>query len=322
MSRIYLQDKYICTNSTVKKKLNDYGVAIIPNILNEQEINDFNDGIWNYLEYASANLPVPIYKSKPKTWKTYTEYFTEKNMLLQKFGIGHSSHLWNLRQNPKVIDVFASIYNTNELAVSFDGCSFHLPVKKTQYSSKWFHTDQSYSTNDFQCVQSWITGYPINDTDATLGFLEKSHMYHEACSKNFNLEVEDIYYYEDYYELNSKQIEFYKNLGCTEYYIKCPAGSMVLWDSRTIHYGANPQPKHNTSSNFRNVAYISTQPKKLISKQVQKQRANAFVNGKTTSHWTTKCTIFQDYPRNLIHLKDLIPKPEKPILTELGKSLI
>ena len=49
---------------------------------------------------------------------------------------------------------------------------------------------------------------------------------------------------------NDDQIEFYKNKGCNERYIRCPKGSMVFWDSRTLHCGVEPR-KGRENQNFR-----------------------------------------------------------------------
>lgn len=325
MSRVYMYDKYVCDNTTLMTTLEKYGVAIIPNLLDNNEIKSLNDGIWNYLEYASSNLDVSIKRNKPNTWKTYFEYFAEKGMLLQKYGIGHAEHLWKLRENPKIIKVFETIYNTYDLSVSFDGCSFGIPYETTKIkpsNEKWFHTDQSYDRNDFEAIQSWLTGYSVDEGDATLGFLENSHKFHENCKKEFSLEENDEFYYEDYYQLSNEQLKWYiEEKKCQEYYIKCPVGSMVLWDSRTIHFGASALEKRN-KPNFRNVAYICMQPKYLISKDTQKQRKRAFDEIKTTSHWVTKCAIFRDYPIDFRHIKNKILKPKIPILTDLGRKLI
>jgi len=266
MSRNYVYEKYVSTLDTVKDTLEKYGLAIIPNILKDTEIKAMNSGIWDYLEHASSKMDVPIHRDKPKSWRTYEEYFAEKSMLLQKFGVGHAQHMWDLRQNPTIVKVFETIYSTSDLAVSFDGTSFGLPPEKTKIKppiTKWFHTDQNYSQNDFMCVQSWVTGYDVRNGDATLGFLDSSHKFHESMKKHFRLEENDEFYYEDYYQLSKEQLEWYIDK-CDECYVKCPTGSMVLWDSRTIHYGASPL-KDRKMSNFRNVVYICMQPRELMS---------------------------------------------------------
>ena len=79
-----------------------------------------------------------------------------------------------------------------KLLTSFDGTSFGLPHETTKIkpsTDKWFHTDQSYSRNDFEAIQSWVTGYDVNEGDATLGFLENSHLFHKQLKEEFKLNL-------------------------------------------------------------------------------------------------------------------------------------
>jgi hypothetical protein len=51
--------KYITTIDNLTNTLNAYGVAIIPEVLNQVECNNMKEGMWNYLEhnykYAKTN---------------------------------------------------------------------------------------------------------------------------------------------------------------------------------------------------------------------------------------------------------------------------
>ena len=49
-------------------------------------------------------------------------------MLVQHFQVGHMQQIWDVRQHKNVQKVFQDIWGTEDLAVSFDGCSFGLPV--------------------------------------------------------------------------------------------------------------------------------------------------------------------------------------------------
>ena len=53
MSVEYEFEKYICTKETLKYTIQTYGVAIIPNILDENECTLMVNGIWDYLEHIS-----------------------------------------------------------------------------------------------------------------------------------------------------------------------------------------------------------------------------------------------------------------------------
>ena len=67
-------------------------------------------------------------------------------------------------------------------------------------------------------------------------FLEGSHLIHEHFGELF--EVEDN---TNWYKLcDSVEKEFYMMNGCEYKKIMCPKGSIVFWDSRTIHCGVEP----------------------------------------------------------------------------------
>lgn len=55
-------------------------------------------------------------------------------MLIQYFGVGHLQNIWNIRQTEKIGDVFGKIHNCNKnnLLVSYDGMSLHLPPEITK----------------------------------------------------------------------------------------------------------------------------------------------------------------------------------------------
>jgi hypothetical protein len=54
-------------------------------------------------------------------------------MLLQHFSLGHMKPVWDIRQHNKVCETFEKIWDIpkNDLLVSFDGLSVHLPPEKT-----------------------------------------------------------------------------------------------------------------------------------------------------------------------------------------------
>lgn len=105
---IYEYDKYVTNINNISNILNQYGVAIIPNILNQQECDAMKQGMWNYLETITANLPIPMKKDKPKSWKSFKELYPKHSMLIQHWSIGHAQFIWDIRTNPKVIEPFDS----------------------------------------------------------------------------------------------------------------------------------------------------------------------------------------------------------------------
>lgn len=305
----------------IMKTINKYGVAVIPKILNNTEINNMNDGMWNYLEHITTNFTIPISRNNKKTWRSFYDLYPLHSMLIQHWNVGHAQHVWDLRQNPKIVDVFAKIWDVNndELVSSFDGCSFHLPPEETNRgyfrNNYWFHTDQSYTRNGFECIQSWITGYDVNEDDATLAFLKGSNNYHTDFRNTFNITDKD-----DWYKINETEQKFYLDKGCEIKRISCPAGSMVLWDSRTIHCGSEPI-KGRANQHLRNVSYICMMPRKMTSKANLDKKVKAFENMRTTTHWANRTKLFSKTPRTYGNELPNIKEIEPPVLTELGKKL-
>jgi hypothetical protein len=46
--------KYLATPETLESVLATYGVAIIPNVINEAEIEEFKNGMWTFQEEITS----------------------------------------------------------------------------------------------------------------------------------------------------------------------------------------------------------------------------------------------------------------------------
>jgi ectoine hydroxylase-related dioxygenase (phytanoyl-CoA dioxygenase family) len=321
----YEYSKYVCCKETLRDTINTFGVAIIPNVLDSNECNQFIDETWNYFEHITQNWQdnEKINRNNTMTYKHFYKLYPSHSMLYQYFNIGHSQALWNIRQNPKIINIFSEFWNTDDLMVSFDGMSFSPPHEITGrgYYKKnlWFHTDQSFQRNQFECIQSWVTAYNVEEGDSTLYILENSHLFHSEFAEQFNESTKEK---KDYYKLNNTELNFYIEKKCTPTKIVCPAGSLVLWDSRTIHCGTEAL-KTRTNTNFRCVAYLSYMPRHLSTKQSNsKKRIHAFENMRTCSHNSVKSRLFSKQPQTYGKPLPQITSISPPILTNIGKNLI
>jgi ectoine hydroxylase-related dioxygenase (phytanoyl-CoA dioxygenase family) len=318
----YEYEKYIATKDNMLEMINKYGVAIIPNVLNNEECDEMNNGMWNTLETLTKNWEKPINRNSVDSWREMQKLYPKHSMLIQNWSIGHAQYIWNIRQNPNIIDIFAKIWNCNrdDLLVSFDAVSYHLPPESTNLG--WYrgrnsyHTDQSYLDSDFKCIQGWVTGYDVDEGDATLSFLESSNKYHKDFKDEFEITVKD-----DWRKLNEKEIEFYvEGKDCLAKRIKCPKGSLVLWDSRTIHCGSEAI-RSRKKPNFRNVVYVCYEPRSHCKEKMLEKKRKAFEEMRMTSHWPCKIKLFPKNPRTYggpIYQVEELPKP---VLTDLGKKL-
>jgi hypothetical protein len=319
----YEYNKYICNNNTLKETLDKYGVAIIPNLINDNECKDINNGIWDYFEHITKNWSgdySPIKKKNKKTWNNIFKLFPLHSQLFKHWGVGHSQVCWDTRQNIKIVNVFSHLWDCSpeELLVSFDGLSFCLPPEITNkgwQNKTWFHTDQSYLRNDLECIQSWVTANDIQEGDATLSIMESSHKYHKEFSETFNINNKS-----DWYKLNSIEEKFYKDKKCEYKKIKCPKGSLVLWDSRTIHCGTNPIKKRK-KANIRSIIYLCYMKKNLCSENQTQKKQQLFYKKQTSNHWPCNPTPCPVNPHTYGENIPIITEIDKPNLNDLGKSL-
>ena len=324
----YEFEKYVTSKENLRETLSKFGVAIIPNVLSNDEIKSMVDGMWHYLEHITQKLENKIKRNDESTWKHLNQLYPLHSMLLKYWGIGHAQFMWNLRQNPKIVDIMSHFWNVSptELLVSFDGASVHMPPEITEtgwFSSEaqgWLHTDQSYTRNNFECVQSWVTGVDVNDGDATLTILEGSHVYHKEFRDTFYPSGAAEPSLKDWYRHNLKELEFYENKGCQRKSIKCPAGSIVYWDSRTIHCGQEAL-ENRSKPNIRCVSYLCYMPRYTSTPLNLKRKQQAFKELITTTHWANKPVFNEELPRHYKNNLKKITKIQNPILTELGKKL-
>lgn len=317
----YEYEKYICSKETLEQTINDYGVAIIPNVLDDNECENIVNGIWDFLEYITTEFTMPIHRYANNTWQEFYKLYPLHSMLLQHFGVGHSQVSWDIRQNMKLVDIFSYFWKCSpeELLVSFDGLSFNLPPEITNKgwfkNNVWYHTDQSYLKPDFKCIQSWVTGLDVNENDATLTFMESSNKYHSEFQKQFNINDKS-----DWFKLSKENEQFYLDKGCDYKCIKCPKGSLVLWDSRTIHCGVEAS-KIRTKPNLRAVIYLCYMPRKFCNEKQLKKKQKAFEQLRTTNHYPCDIKLFPKTPRtyggNLPYIKNIL----QPKLNNLGKKL-
>ena len=255
----------MATLETLKEVLDVHGVAVIPSLLNAEECMSMNEGMWSSIEKLTSEFDVPIQRDDKSTWVEFLKLRPLHSMLVQHYKIGHAQYVWDVRQNPKVVDVFGKIWGVSrhELLTSFTGVSIHFPPEVTKRG--WFlhermHIDQSLRRNTFECVQGFVTGLPVNEGDATFSFLSGSHKFHKELASLPGTEKSSP----DWVKLTPTEMDFYKEKGCSAQTIVCPAGSLVLWDSRTVHAGKEPV-KTRLEPNLRNVVYVCMTPRKLAS---------------------------------------------------------
>jgi hypothetical protein len=311
------------TPETLRAVLEEYGVAIIPKVLNPEEIKQFNTGGSKMLSTITANFPDgPVSFEDETSWRRFYTLMPLHSMLLQHFEVGHSQHMWDVRQNPKVAGIFAKLWSVKpeELLVSFSGMSIHFPPEVTNRgwfrSNDWLHCDQDFRNSEFNSVQSWVTGYDITEEDATLRALLGSHKLHHQFYLKFKKQFNFTGNWHQFSTPEERQ--FYKD--CQEIAVACPAGSMVFWDSRTIHCGREPL-KGRKQARIRHVGNICYTPRRLAKPTDLVKKRRYFLDHRTTRHTPHAPNVFSKMPRTFGRTLPTMGKLPDPVLTTLGKAL-
>lgn len=358
--------KYFCTPETLKSILAEFGVAILPSLVGYEKCLEIYNQMWKDLAYITQKWVHPISRDDPSSWDLHN-FSATKGMLVQHHHIAHLQTAWDARQIPEIAEVFAVLWQTNELLTSFDGIGISFPPeysgKGWDQSGSFPHTDQSYvpqhfapssdstepfvydtGENGFNSVQSWFTPLIVRLGDATLIFLEGSHVHHAHFGKERGITETG-----NFYVLSNDELNIYLRYGCRPGKITCPPGSLVLWDSRTIHRGAKPE-RTRKEPNIRFVFYICMMPRSMAVDKYYRdlaeyqrrkgsekgyrgkppenpfdKRVRLFNEQAVTTHHPIELETFSKKPRVYSkedQNKEKMMSPSRPVLTPLGERLL
>lgn len=254
--------------------------------------------------------------------------------IIQWYSAGQTQFVWDVRQDPSVHKVFSSLWNDDNLLVSFDGINLQIPPEITgKYSNplgtEWLHSDQAPKKVGLGCIQGFVNLETTDENDGCLIAVPKSHLLHSQMCCEFKLK-EDKNSGSDWLKLSEPQVKWYEEHKCSPIRVQAPKGSLVLWDSRTIHANSTAQKGRDDPSRWRRVIYVCMTPRKWSSEKELVKKTKYFNEGRMTSHWPHKIKVFPVTPffRNAKEKDKYASGFERakvlfkvPVLTDLGKSL-
>lgn len=311
----------VCNINDITNTIEHYGVAVVPNILTEMECHEIITRANQWLEDKPKNEQDKVKVNDKGTWKNISKvFYANHGGLMQYFNVGQAQFVWDVRQNPKVKNIFESIWQTEDLIVSFDGCNITPPPEITnrgwQSSNKhWLHTDQGNDKIGLKSIQGLANLESVDVGDATLCVLRSSNKYHEEFFATNNKQSKG-----DWYKLDDKDAEWFLNKDCAPYGIKAKKGDMILWDSRTIHMGLSPSKHRLNKEKWRYVIYVCMFPRQSMKEKDLNKRRKYFEDGRMTNHWSTK--LFPKNPHTYGSQLYEMNEYTKPYLNEIGMSLL
>ena len=253
-----------------KKYLEENGYTIINNVYNQEEINEYKKEFYN--------------------WYNNTENLKDLHTIIHSNGIfkhhqvGHQRFAWLARTNPKIINIFKELWNTNELVTSFDGCCYY----SSEYIGEpgyWTHTDQSSRKKGLHCYQSFLS--LTNNSERTLILYKGSHLLHEDYF--ITMEIDEPR------DWNILDKNYVNKLVDDQIYLDVNAGDLVIWDSRTFHQNTCGTPSCNEERLIQYLCYLPKNHEKNDEKQ-RNQRRKYFEKLRTTSHWPYPMNVVPEQP--------------------------
>lgn len=344
------------TDSTISsylKDLEELGYCVIPEVLSSSEAEELYERVWHeFIEKAWPQCQM----NDRGNWK---EVFPQHN----KLGIfagpaGQTQVMWDLRQDPRITAVFARIWGTDDLIVSMDGLSIMCPQEiREGYIEPWPHVDQAVlrrqdnTAHNNNPPEGFVSESPLKTEPYTIqgqflfensfegdgGFycIPKSHLRFKEFAPDLEIIGALDIPKDEKRKIRSEYIHnFFKERldeAGSAYVMKqitAPKGSLILWDSRTMHW--NQHASHDRVSVYpakvRMVGYLCYVPKSRLTDEGKVLRRLAFEEGVSTGHnpafpelKRTKDHIWPEYAQ---YLEDASYTQPQIHLSPLGESLL
>ena len=204
---------------------------------------------------------------RPETW-------VRKNIPYNLHGIfknwvGHLESIWATRE--ACIPIFASLWGSDDLLTSFDGCCL-LSRNNSGGYKQWMHCDQGRRATYLANVQGAVNLFPNGPEDGGTLLISGSHNKFTDYIERHPVDGITAFFPIDPEDSVLADCPVVKP--CLE------EGEILLWDSRTFHCNIAPQ-----SQNPRICIYVSMQPKSQATQAELQKRIELYQEGRMTGHW-------------------------------------
>ncbi|PWY95919.1 hypothetical protein BO94DRAFT_530660 [Aspergillus sclerotioniger CBS 115572] len=262
------------------KNLRTKGWTVVPDVLTQEQAAHYADNCYEWLEGWGLGYN----RHDPSTRKSADLPWHSRGGLYNRYGIAHEQFVWDLKSESALVEKFAQIWGTDELVVSYDGLNLSIPEASRAPTDPifkpWPHVDQSPYRTHLQCVQGILNLLPNGPQDGGLTVLEGSNALYTQLWQHFDHKKgEKGWNTLEYEMLDDDMTQWLEQQGCKWVKVCCNPGDLLLWDSRTVHYGSIP-----SSINDRFAAYVCYKPANFVPEKARNERIAAFKTKNGTAH--------------------------------------
>jgi hypothetical protein len=307
--------------------LTSEGFVVIANALSTSEADHALDLTWDYLEQLGTGID----RKDIGTWGDDRWPIVTAGGIVPSLGIGHSAAQWFTRSVQSIKNSFASIWDDDDLLVSFDGMALWRPTGvdpewETTRGGSWLHVDQHPITRPgFHCVQGAVSLLAGSPSAGGNILIPGSHKWFPDIPDRYADRLGRLPEWLDHFRfpVDDPRLQETPPVMC-----HVEAGDMMLWDSRTVHCsspGLEPASASDsaTPSLIRVASLVCMMPRSRSNDEVIAQRRTA-VNARTsTTNWSDRFFSTDDYPE-MLQADDLgkYQLPPVPQLTEHQLALV
>ena len=296
------------------KHLKEHGWAVVKDVLSPQECDSLLEEIWDLLDQISkkeeraldndGDNRYPLSSNVKDFW-----YYPFTKLLPHTKGIVNS-HRFNwllpfrkIRQHPNVLLVFASLFGSLQLYPSADRVNLQFPGKKYVAQAPWAHVDQdptNLKKRGLCSIQSYLTLHDVNEHSPGNRFHDKSHLFFDQWESSLPegslSDIHGVNWFKiDGHPERMALLEKHKD----SYPLvkpQHPKGSLLLWDSRTVHSPMSLHPKASKADMVRLVCYLCYLPydPKIHTDKMLEKKEKALSEFWSTRHLPLPQTKFGD----------------------------
>jgi hypothetical protein len=259
------------------EQLAEKGYAVVPGVLSAQECQRIYADLWTAVESVTSKQDVPVDRNVAATHRGEAFPRQIKGIIEEPPALSHCGAAWEVRK--AAAPYFARLHGTPKLAVSFDRINMMpVPVRNVE-PRNWMHTHNTPLLNGLHSIQGFVDLLGTGPNDGGLVVAEGSHLeHHELLYKEWGVKEAANWYKFSDTERAIIDERF------TIVHVVCPAGSLVLWDSRTFHQNKPP----TMNGHARAVIYVSYQPLECVPPKkldkILQRRIEAFKEMRSASH--------------------------------------
>ncbi|RDW95314.1 hypothetical protein BP5796_01077 [Coleophoma crateriformis] len=257
--------------------LAEHGYAVIKDAIPMERALAYQQGAFAWLTSFDRGLDL----DNPETWTAEHLPVQSKINTFTAYSVSHEKFMWDARMEPGVLKAFETMWGTSELLVSFDALNITFPNRKdVPHMAPWEHVDQSPLRRGLHCVQGIINLSEAGPDDGGLVVYPGSHKLLEQYLEEAT--EPSSWTKADFYPIRGTDLEYFTSRGLKPLKVVASPGDLIVWDSRTIHYGSEPTEKSNT---IRTVIYATYTPAVLAKEEALKVKKEIFEQYGGTTHW-------------------------------------